>query len=164
MTIFSIDPGSDKSAFVLYDTLTMSSPIKGKGILTNEEMITLLTNCGHSRVLGDAAPDVVVLEAVVGGYGMMVGKTTMATVFWSGRFYQAWGGPCEMITRQAVKAKVAGNAKLKDKHVRRALIENFGGDAKAIGKKKTPGPLFGVSSHEWAALAVAVAYSKHTNQ
>jgi hypothetical protein len=40
----------------------------------------------------------------------------------------------------------------KDANIRQALIDRFG----AVGTKKMPGPLFGVSSHYWAALAVAV--------
>lgn len=32
------------------------------------------------------------------------------------------------------------------------------GKEKAIGKKATPGPLYGVVGDEWAALAVAVTW------
>ena len=45
----------------------------------------------------------------------------------------------------------------RDSLVRQRLIEMFGGDrASAVGTKAKPGPLYGVASHAWAALAVAV--------
>ncbi len=45
----------------------------------------------------------------------------------------------------------------RDSLVRQRLIEIHGGDrASAVGTKKQPGPLYGVSSHAWQALAVAV--------
>ena len=47
----------------------------------------------------------------------------------------------------------------KDANVRAALIDRFGpSKRKAIGLKATPGPLYGVHSHMWSALAVAVTY------
>jgi len=47
----------------------------------------------------------------------------------------------------------------KDANIRQALIDRYGpGKDKAIGQKKTPGPLYGFKSHEWAALAVAVTW------
>ncbi len=39
--------------------------------------------------------------------------------------------------------------------MREALIHRFGEQ----GSKKAPGPTYGIASHVWAALAVAVTYS-----
>jgi len=37
------------------------------------------------------------------------------------------------------------------------LIDRYGTTrAAAVGNKKTPGPLYGISGHKWAALAVGV--------
>ena len=45
-----------------------------------------------------------------------------------------------------------------DSRVRGAMIERHGGDrATAQGNKRAPGPLYGVSSHAWQALGLAVA-------
>lgn len=62
------------------------------------------------------------------------------------------------ISRKNIKLHLCGTLQqIKDKQVREALIERFGpGKDAAVGKKKTPGPLYGVSGHYWAALAVAV--------
>jgi len=42
--------------------------------------------------------------------------------------------------------------KAKDANIRQALIDKLG----PVGTKKSPGPLWGVKSHIWSALAVAV--------
>jgi hypothetical protein len=60
--------------------------------------------------------------------------------------------------RATVKAHLCRSAKAKDSNVRQALIDLFGGKENAIGTKKTPGPLYGISGDVWAALAVAVTW------
>jgi len=45
----------------------------------------------------------------------------------------------------------------RDSLVRHRLIELHGGTREAaVGRKRTPGPLYGVSGHSWQALAVAL--------
>ena len=56
-----------------------------------------------------------------------------------------------------VKMNLCHSAKANDADIRQALIDRFGpGKQKAIGLKGSPGPLYGVSKHCWAALALAV--------
>jgi hypothetical protein len=43
-----------------------------------------------------------------------------------------------------------------DAAVRDALLQLWGGKVEAMGSKKAPGPLYGMASHRWSALAVAV--------
>jgi hypothetical protein len=44
-----------------------------------------------------------------------------------------------------------------DANIRAALIDRFGpGKDKAVGRKATPGPLFGLKGDEWSALAIAL--------
>ena len=44
----------------------------------------------------------------------------------------------------------------KDAQVRRAMIEMHGGDKRAaVGLKRSPGPLYGVSGHAWQALGLS---------
>jgi hypothetical protein len=46
----------------------------------------------------------------------------------------------------------------RDKMVRARLIELHGGSKEAaVGRKATPGPLYGVAGHAWQALGLAVA-------
>jgi hypothetical protein len=76
---------------------------------------------------------------------------------WTGRFIERWrdyaamGDPIR-IPRGEIKVHLCRSTKAKDANVRQALIDRFG----APGTKKAPGVLFGVTSHCWAALAVAV--------
>lgn len=57
---------------------------------------------------------------------------------------------------QALGCAAAGN---KDALVRQVLIGMHGGDGlTAVGHKKRRGPLWGVSSHSWQALALCVAH------
>lgn len=39
-----------------------------------------------------------------------------------------------------------------------ALIDRFGGKDAAIGRKATPGPLYGITKDLWSALAIAITY------
>jgi hypothetical protein len=94
----------------------------------------------------------------VASYGMPVGAEVFETVFWSGRFAEA-SVPRRVhrITRKAIVTHLCGSARAKDSNVRQALIDRFGG-TDAIGRKATPGPLYGVTRDVWAALAVAICY------
>jgi hypothetical protein len=78
------------------------------------------------------------------------------SVFWTGRFVQSWleeRDGCQVrIPRGDIKLHLCHSARGKDANVRQALIDRFG----APGTKKAQGPLYGVTSHCWAALAVAV--------
>ena len=78
-------------------------------------------------------------------------------------FIEAWRGHEQngytLVYRKDVKLHLCGDLRAKDANIRQALIDLFGpGKERAIGKKKTPGPLYGIRKHEWSALAVAVTY------
>lgn len=97
----------------------------------------------------------------VASYGMPVGASIFETCRWEGRFREVWGRPVHRIARKDVKLQLCGSARAKDPNVRQALIDLYGGvegKAKAIGLKAFPGPLYGVATDVWAALAVGVAW------
>ncbi len=96
---------------------------------------------------------------MIASYGMPVGKEIFETCVWIGRFVQAWGGPFTQVYRRDVKLHLCGQPRAKDANIRAALIDKFGpGKGKAIGTKKSPGPLYGMTADCWAALGVAVTY------
>lgn len=138
MKILSIDPGTVQSAFVLWDGET----ILDKGIFENNDILEYL----KFRIA-----DLLVIEKVA-SYGMAVGESTFETVFWSGRFAQAWPGRIRRTTRGDVKMHLCGSMRAKDGNVRQALIDRLG----APGTKKNPGLTYGCSKDVWAALALAV--------
>lgn len=149
MTIYGLDPGTTHSALV-----TLSDGIVSGHIGDNDGLVTALRTTG-------APSDAHLVIEEIESFGMAVGKETFRTVFWSGRFAQVWeanGYTWSLLPRRAVKLHLCGSMRAKDANIRQALIDRYGGKDKAIGTKKQPGPLYGLRSHCWAALAVAVTY------
>lgn len=146
MTILAIDPGTEKSGwcFLSDDGKVIS------GEMQNRQMLRHILAC-HEL-------DHLAIE-MVASYGMPVGAEVFDTCVWIGRFQERWRVPDAtlLIYRKDVKLHLCGSTKAKDANIRQALIDKFGpGKLKAVGKKSTPGPLYGVKSHGWSALAVAV--------
>lgn len=148
MRLTSIDPGNTQSAVVVMDR----EHIEFKGIFPNNDIRQKLT-------FGKLGSDLLLIEKVA-SYGMPVGEEVFETVFWSGRFAEAWGDkPIERLTRNQIKMALCHRTQgVNDSVIRQRLIDLYGGKEAAIGRKKTPGPLYGVKADEWAALALATAY------
>lgn len=147
MIIAAIDPGTRESALVIWD---------GYGIIEarfspNDEILSYLRS-------GFAA-DLLVVEQVE-SYGMAVGRDVFETVWWAGRFCEAWRGRFEMVPRRTVKLHLCNSMKAKDANIRQALLDRFGPQ----GTKKAPGLLYGITSHKWAALALAVTVHDQQSQ
>jgi hypothetical protein len=153
MKLLAIDPGSERSAWLLLEDGKPSE----FGYESNEDLYFRLIQYRHS---GWSAA---VIESV-DSYGMAVGREVFETVFWTGRYFEALivEIPVVRLTRRKVKLHLCGTSTAKDANVRQALIDRFGGiggKSAAIGTKAAPGPLYGVSGDVWAALAVAVAWA-----
>ena len=105
---------------------------------------------------------IIAIETMQATYGT-VGKDVIDTMLWAGRFWDHAHEPDKvlLLTRQEVKGAICnGNTKATDSGVRLALIELLG----PPGTKRDPGPTYGVTSHAWAALAVAVAAQRRKGQ
>jgi len=96
-------------------------------------------------------------------FGMPVGKETFETAYNIGELrYLCFdqGIAFKMVFRSEVKNFLCHSAQAKDSNIRQAILDSFpatgGGTTPQVGTKKQPGPLFGVSSHSWSALAVAL--------
>ena len=147
MKILAIDPGCTESQLIVWN---------GERVVANEfrpnaELLALLAVYANE-------PCRICIE-MVACYGMAVGKEVFETCVWIGRFQQeliSMGFDPLLIYRQEVKLHLCQSPRAKDANIRQALIDRFGGKAAAIGLKKTPGPLYGISSHAWAALALAI--------
>jgi hypothetical protein len=75
-------------------------------------------------------------------------KDLIDTIFWTGRFAEAWGGPFERIPKSVCNTFLTNNTVATDAQVRGALIDHFGGKrvavgsvrcAKCAGARRTPG-------------------------
>jgi hypothetical protein len=143
MKVLAIDPGTTQSGWCMYQ----NGEVVGSGVDTNDEMLTRL-RCLHNE--SDVAIE------MIASYGMAVGKEVFETCVWIGRFMQAFPGPTTRLYRRDVKLHLCGSVRAKDANIRQALIDKLGPQ----GTKKEPGPTYGVKSHAWAALAVAVTFAE----
>lgn len=144
MNIVAIDPGTTHSGIVLWDG---SSVKEACASMPNEEV--------RRRLLLDWTTQPIACEWVA-CYGMAVGKEVFLTCRFIGRLEEICTSRDQgihFITRPEVKISLCHSMRAKDANVRQALIDRLG----PVGTKKNPGPLYGVSSHAWSALAVAVA-------
>jgi hypothetical protein len=140
--IFAIDPGPEVSAFVCWDGQRIVDHDIVGNVLMLERLRTLSLDNGPVRVAIE----------MIASYGMAVGAEVFETCVWIGRFIQASPVFCERYFRSSIKLHLCGTARAKDANVRQALIDLIGPQ----GRKAAPGPTYGIRSHCWAALAVAV--------
>lgn len=168
MIVIGLDPGTEKTAVVGFDAEGSGRPFTDiprvifHFVQTNEHVLEVLHHPGYEW-FDDTRYTVLVLEQVE-SFGMAVGREVFETVFWTGRFAQAWSPRSfARMPRRTVKQHLCHTARATDSNIRQALIDRFGpGQDKAIGTKKAPGPLYGVKGHEMSALAVAVVwYDQH---
>ena len=162
--ILAIDPGSERSGWVVFDTAAMRVIAHGK--TANADLLATIEEAALGSVPPRHAIDWLVIEWV-SGYGATVGAETFETCWWAGRFAQASAGRFDRITRKEVIVHLHGRQRrhgdpTADSMIWQALIDRFGGvggKEAAVGLKGSPGPLFGVHSDARAALAVAVAWA-----
>ena len=144
MEILAIDPGNEQSAVVVWD---------GKQIISADTMRNneLLESIYQEIRAGDMAIE------MVASFGMPVGATVFETVFWIGRFCEAWKGPFHRIFRKDVKIHLCNNMRAKDSNISQALRDRFGEKP----TKLKPNPVYGefkLKRDEWQAFAVAVYF------
>ena len=146
MVVLAIDPGPTESAYVMWS----GDQVLAYAKVRNDNLVLLLLN--PPREVEQA-----VIEKVA-SFGMPVGAEVFETVYWSGVFAHAFGlARVDRITRNEIKNHLCHSSRAKDGNIRQALIDRFGGPA-AIGKKASPGPLYGLAGDTWSALAVAVTW------
>lgn len=155
MKILAIDPGNERSAYVVYETgkILQFASTSNKVILELMKIIEA---------------DELAIE-MIASYGMSVGKSIFDTCVWVGRFVQQWEPkPWSRVYRHNVKMHLCHSMKAKDGNIRQALLDMYpatgGGKCPQIGIQKKPGPLFGISGDVWSALAVAVTFDQRYSE
>ena len=136
--ILALDPGTTHTAFVQFD----QAKIVDHGHLPNTEIRQILIGREYDRVACE----------MIASYGMAVGSSTFETCVWIGRFIEVARVDVELIFRKDIKLFLCGTMRAKDANIRQALLDKIGPQ----GTKAQPGPTYGIKSHSWAALAVAV--------
>ena len=149
--VIGIDPGTEVTAWVRLDHKCLR--VKAHGIDDNSAVLgRILGWCDEPR-----RPRVAV--EMIESFGMPVGKEIFETVWWIGRYCQA-DQEATRVSRRDVKLHVCGQMRgVNDSTIRQAMLDRYGpGREKAVGKKKSPGPLYGIRKDEWQALALAVTF------
>lgn len=151
--ILAIDPGTTQSAWCLFN---------GEKVIDCDIELNALVRAKLKCLDFDETQ--LAIE-MIASFGMPVGAEVFQTCLWIGRFMEVAESrsiDCELVYRKDVKLHLCQSTRAKDPNVRQALIDRFeplgGGKVPQIGTKSKPGPLYGVSSHVWAALAVAVTF------
>ena len=150
MSVLAIDPGHSYSAVVGLN----GDRIRKHAIMLNEELLGFLLDETTQLAYGYLAVE------MVASYGMAVGKDVFETVYWIGRFCQAWGGAHKRIYRKDVKMHLCQDPRAKDGNIIQALVDRFayGQPNRGKGTKKAPGPFYGFRGDEWQAMAVGVYF------
>jgi len=138
MRILAIDPGTTESGYCFFE----NGKILESGVAPNEDMITTIKLRDYKLLAVE----------MIASYGMAVGQETFDTCVWIGRFVERSKSPHKLVFRKDVKIHLCGTMKAKDPNIRQAIIDKLG----APGTKKEPGGTYGVKSHAWSAVAVAL--------
>ena len=155
--IVGIDPGPLTSGLVVYEDGRVVRAYKAATIEQVRFEILALTGRFAAEVVvectsaGPPSTSVVQTTEVV---GRILERCDVALVR-SHSYYR----------REVLQALCCARKGNKDSLVRLACIELHGGDkSAAVGTKKNPGPLYGVTSHAWQALGVVMAHITHRTQ
>lgn len=153
MKILAIDPGSKQSGWVRL----VDGRVELSGISQNDDLV----DCIRIGAAGAFEIDELAIE-MMRARGMPVSNEEMQTLVWVGRFVQAWHSPesVRLVFRGDVKMHVCGSMKANDANIRAALLDLIGPQ----GTKANKGPTYGVKSHAWAALGVAVTAAKQIGE
>ncbi len=133
--IIGIDPAPVFQTWVLFD----GHRILDKGHMSIDDMAILLPRMKYA-----------VACEWIESFGMAVGQEVFQTVFAIGYMHRC--KPMRLVPRRDVKLHLCNSSKAKDSNIRQALIDKVG----PVGTKLKPGPTYGISTHFWSALAVAV--------
>lgn len=143
--IVGIDPGPNEHGIVFFD----GERVVGKA---NADW-----DCAVEAINFASLPsDAVIACEMIECFGMPVGREVFQTCVRIGQLLQAFP-TMRLIPRRDIKMHLCGTPRAKDPNVRQALIDKLG----PVGTKKQPGPCYGVSSHLWSALAVAVTAAEN---
>ncbi len=161
--ILGIDPGPVTSGVILYD------PVRSRVLEAWAKMPTAdALEAVRKRALSDKEGAYWCLRRVhlamehIVSYGAPIGKSTIDTIEPIGRIKEAWSredANATYLSRPEILKHLTGAANSKASDCNYCIRKRFGGDDLAVGTKKQPGPLYGVTSHAWSALAVAVVAS-----
>ncbi len=165
MLILGIDPGPTTSGVVVYDSAARRVVYSDKA--ATEREITYIYD-PYNDIESRIPLDHIVIERPAAMGPMGAGKVGhMLDTAWAAGRLEAWAQSMgadwgvHTLTRREVLRNLGvmsgkGSA---DARVRAACIADHGGTQRAaVGVKREPGPLYGVTSHSWQALGLVLAW------
>lgn len=153
MSIVGIDPGSEVSGAVVWD----GEKLLDHRIASNEEIINWLPTYLDRCVIEYTKPYVMKTAKGAPFAPEQIAMTNIVIGRMMQRWYESRRHAPTLMSRHEVLKNLQANKRnggTRDSQVIKALTERFGGK----GTKANPGPLYGIKSHEWNALAVAVTH------
>lgn len=161
MNLLAIDPGPERSACVLLsdDCEVRQDGMTAWPVLDAWEAPWCEMNLPAPREYnGGQGPQVVIEDFVP--YGVPLDATSYRTIKVVGILEHLSGG--DLVSRREVKLHLLGRARGTDAEVNAAVRSRYDPEGKfgqhAKGTKKNPGPLYGITNHKLAALAVGVTW------
>ena len=163
--VMAYDPGPRTSGAVEYDVASRRVTAAAKEMPTADMLRYLRSaKAGHALTSGalhafeDFEPR-----------GMPCGHDICQSLKLIGHLQEIAPNGSMFIPRQQIKLALCGSSRANDANVRAAVIRWFAGrhnlatERDVIGRKASPGPCYGVSSHAWQALAVALVAAHGTD-
>ena len=158
MIVLGIDPGPETHGVVLYDVGERRVYLAGSRIHSADLPELLANDLDRIRAV------VIERPAAMGPMGAGKVGHMLDTAWAAGELAavcRGLGFPVHTMTRREVLRGlgVLSGSGSSDARVRAACIADHGGtQAAAVGRKASPGPLYGVSSHAWQALGLVLAW------
>ena len=173
MIVLGIDPGPKTHGAVVYDTDARRVLWSSKAATTAEVEVWLYAYEGAAPLqFSEALTVLIERPAAMGSIGVgIVGHMLDTAWVGGGLSYAAIVAGCDThtMTRREVLRHlgVLSGKGSSDSRVRAACIADHEtpGGPPGGGRKASPGPLYGVSSHAWQALGLVLAWlemTKHT--
>lgn len=161
ITLFSIDPGELESGWILLtiDIINKKIIIIDRYHSVNKDILKMILKFSVTN------PSIIIIIEDIVSYGMAIGKTTIETIKYIGRFHQKALDlnfkNIFFIDRPGIKLELCHSKRAKDGNVIKALKNRFG----EFGTIKNQQPLYklkgmpsGMLNHVWSALALGIAY------
>ncbi len=145
MKLLAIDPGTERSALIGFDTSETHPLAIAPGVVTFAEILenrdAIAKVRSHARVEGDIGLEKLLIEMFDGRTGVPLGMAAYRTLVWIGRFEEAWirHKPLAEVQRSAIKKHLCGSGSAKDANVSAALAARFAGEGGrdvAVGGKR----------------------------
>lgn len=154
--VLALDVGTTQSGYVLMKYLEVPENdlhLIDFGKVSNDDLLNLVKTADYTEMAYEQFQC----------YGMAVGKSTIESITWNGRFIQSVldrHKPVIPVYRKDEKMTLCHTTKAKDANIRQVLIDRYAKFDYKNGKgtKKNPDVFYGVAKDAWQAIAVGVTY------